>query len=114
LLISYRSGPSIARQEIRFHAICELLDSDHVCRDIVSYLLHHNDAADTASGIAEWWIKRDVPRTADALTKLREHGVVRSHLVQDLTSVYTFTKNIRLRETLRQCVDGLSSAAERP
>ena len=98
---------------MRSKAIRELLDSDLVCRDIVRYLLHHSDAADTASGIAEWWIKRDIPRTADALTKLREHGVVRSHLVQDLTAVYTFTKDLRLRETLRQCVDGLSSAAER-
>ena len=97
---------------MRSKAIRELLDGDLVCRDIVRYLLHHSDAADTASGIAEWWIKRDVPRTADALTKLREQGVVRSHLVQDMTSVYTFTKDVRLREALRQCVDGLSSAAE--
>lgn len=44
--------------------------------------------------------------------KLREHGIVQSHLVQDVTSVYTFTKNPRLRETVRECVDRLPSSAE--
>ena len=82
-----------------------MLDSDHVCREIVHYLVRHNEAADTTSGIAEWWIKRDVGRTAQALTKLREHGVVRSHVVQDATSVYTLTKSRLLRETLRQYVN---------
>lgn len=56
------------------------------------------------SGIAEWWIKRDVPRTSEALTKLRAHGVVRSHVVQEATSVYTLTKSRVIRETLRQYV----------
>jgi hypothetical protein len=105
-------GGPIARNGIKSKAIRELLDGDHVCREIVRYLLCHSDAADTASGIAEWWISRDVPRTADALTKLHEHGVVRSHLVQEATSVYTFTKNVRLRETLREWVDGRPSPAE--
>lgn len=83
--------------------------------DIVCYFVRHGDAADTARGIADWWIKRDVAQTAEALARLREHGIVRSHLVQDATSVYTFTKNTLLRETLRQYVRGLSltSAAER-
>lgn len=100
----------ITRQSSRFRAIRQLLDGDHVCRDIVQYLVRHSDAADTVSGIAEWWIKRDVARTAEALTKLREYGVVRSHLVQDPTSVYTLTKNRLLREVLRQYVDEPSSA----
>ena len=85
-----------------------MLDSDHVCREIVHYLVRHNEAADTTSGIAEWWIKRDVPRTANALTKLRDHGVVRSHVVQDTNSVYTLTKSRFIRETLRQYVDQFS------
>ena len=89
-----------------------MLDSDHVCRDIVHYLVRHNEAADTTSGIAEWWIKRDVPRTANALTKLREHGVVRSHVVQDTSSVYTLTKSRFVRETLRQYVDQFRSPVE--
>jgi hypothetical protein len=90
-------------------AIHELLDGDDICQDIVRYFVRHSEAADTASGIAEWWIKRDVARTARALTKLREYGVVRSHLVQDATSVYALTKNSLVRKTLRQYVDGLSS-----
>jgi hypothetical protein len=85
-----------------------LLDRDHVCLEIVRYLLHHGEAADTARGIADWWIKRDVSRTAEALSRLQEHGIVRSYLVQDATSVYAFTKNPILRDTLRHYVDGLS------
>jgi len=89
-----------------------LLDSDDICRDIVRYLLDHSEAADTASGIAEWWITRDIPRTATALTKLSEHGIVHPHVVQDVSSVYTFTKNVRLRENLREWIEGLPSAVE--
>ena len=85
-----------------------MLDRDHVCLDIVRYLLGHDEAADTVRGIAEWWINRDVSQTAEALSRLHELGVVRSHLVQDATSVYGFTKNPLLRDTLRQCVDRLS------
>ena len=79
-----------------------------MCLDIVRYLLDHNEAADTARGIAEWWIKRDVPRTAEALSRLHAQGVVRSYLVQDATAVYAFTKNPILRDALRQYVGGLS------
>lgn len=99
----------ITRQS-RLRAIRELLDHDPVCREIVDYFLRHREAADTAGGIAAWWIKRDVAQTADALMKLREHGVVRSHLVQDATSVYTLTKSRLLRETLGQYVDELATA----
>ena len=82
-----------------------MLDRDHVCLEIVRYLLGHGEAADTARGIAEWWINRDVSRTAEALSRLQELGVVRAYLVQDATSVYGFTKNPLLRDSLRQCVD---------
>ena len=79
-----------------------MLDRDQVCLDIVRYLLGNGEAADTARGIPEWWINRDAPRTAEALTRLQESGVVRPYLVQDATSVYGFTKNRLLRDALRQ------------
>ena len=74
--------------------------------------MRHNEAADTASGIAEWWINRDVPQTANALTRLREHGVVRSHVVQETTSVYRLAKSRFIRQTLRQYVEQFRSAVE--
>jgi len=86
-----------------------LLERDHACLDIVRYLVRHSEAADTPWGIADWWINRDVARTAQALAKLYEHGIVRAHLVQDATWVYSLTKNLLLRETLRQYVSGLSA-----
>lgn len=99
------------RQHNRLLAIRQLLERDEVCRDIVRYLVFHREAADTIRGIAEWWIKRDIARTAQALTKLQDHGVVRSSLVQGATSVYSFTKNPLLRETLRQYVSAWSGPA---
>ena len=97
----------ISSQNTRSRTICELLDSDAVCRDIVHYLVRHSEAADTVSGIAEWWIKQGVARTSEALTKLRAHGVVRSHIIQEATSVYTLTKSRLIREALRQYVGRL-------
>jgi DNA-binding FrmR family transcriptional regulator len=103
-------GRAIARANGKLAAIRELLDRDHVCLDIVRYLLGNGEAADTARGIAEWWINREVSRTSEALTRLQALGVVRSYLVQDATSVYGLTKNPLLRDTLRQCVNRLSQS----
>jgi hypothetical protein len=73
---------------------------DEVCLDIVRYLVSHSEAADTTRGIAEWWIKRDMAKTAQAVTKLPgAGGWFALYLVQDATSVYAFTKNLLLRET---------------
>jgi len=42
-------------------ALRDLLGRDAVCREIVQYLMRHNEAADTARGIAEWWINGTSP-----------------------------------------------------
>ena len=101
-------GKPVIRPNGKLLAIRQLLERDDVCLDIVRYLVSHSEAADTTRGIAEWWINRDIARTAQALKKLLEHGIVRSYLVQDATSVYGFTKNPILRETLRHYVDLVS------
>ena len=81
-------------------ALRELLGRDVVCREIVQYLMRHNEAADTARGIAEWWINRDVPATQRALLKLQECGIVQSFIVQGETSVYAYTKKAVVRQSL--------------
>jgi len=81
-------------------ALRELLGRDAACREIVEYLLRHNEAADTARGIAEWWINRDVPSTRRALLKLQECGVVQSYIVQGETFVYAYTKKAVVRQSL--------------
>ncbi len=78
----------------------DLLARDPVCRDIVEYLMQNNDASDTARGIAQWWIRRDVAATQEALMKLQEWGVVQTHVVQDHTFVYAYTKRAVLRQSL--------------
>jgi hypothetical protein len=84
----------------------DLLARDPVCREIVQYLMRNNEAADTARGIAEWWIGRDVPSTREALSKLQACGVVQSHAVQGNTFVYAYTKKAVLRQSLARYLQG--------
>ena len=78
------------------------------------YLIQHTEAADTARGIAEWWIGRDVGQTADALQRLQAHGIVRSHFVQEAASVYGLTRNSVLRTALTQYVQALPASSPAP
>ena len=88
-------------------AIRDLLARDPVCLDIVQYLARHSEAADTARGIAEWWINRNLASTQDALLKLQEFGVVQSFAVQDNTFVYAYTKNPILRQSITRQLRGI-------
>jgi len=87
-------------------ALRQLLAHDPVCREIVHYLTLNSEAADTAPGIAEWWISRDIGPTKQALSKLQACGVVQSYPVQDDTLVYAFTKNAVLRQALTRYIQG--------
>ncbi len=102
-----KRGTAIPKSKGRLAAIKELLERDTIAAEVVRYLDRHSDAADTARGIAEWWILRDVGATAQALAKLLEFGVVDSYPVQDATSVYAYTKNRLLRHSLNQCLKAL-------
>ena len=91
-------------------ALRDLIARDPVCRAIVRYLMLKNDAADTARGIAEWWIGQDVVATQNALMKLQRCGVVQSHVVQDNTFVYAYTKRAVVRQSLARYVHGTAPA----
>jgi hypothetical protein len=85
---------------MRKKAIRQLLDHDAVCAAIVRYLVRHTEAADTARGIAEWWIDESFEATDQALQKLLEQRVVRCHVVQDDKTVFSYTRNELLRQSL--------------
>jgi predicted transcriptional regulator len=87
-------------------ALRDLLTRDPVCREIVQYLMRNSEAADTARGIAEWWIGRDVSSTREALSKLHACGVVQSYAVQGNTFVYAYTKKAVLRQSLARYLQG--------
>jgi len=102
-VLSHRDAVKLAPQSSRSRvtpALRDLLGRDPVSREIVQYLMRHNEAADTARGIAEWWINRDVPSTQRALQRLQECGVVQSYVVQRDTFVYAYTKRAVLRQSL--------------
>ena len=87
----------------------DLLAREPVCRDIVDYLMRNTDAADTARGIAEWWIRRDLAATQDALMKLQACDVVQSYIVQDNIFVYAYTKRAVLRQSLARHLQATSA-----
>jgi hypothetical protein len=91
-------------------AVRELLEHHPVCFEIARYLVGHSEAADTARGVAEWWIRRDMAATEAALLRLVACGVVRSSTVQGTTSVYAYTRDLALRQVVAECV----RASERP
>ena len=109
-----RTPETITRPNGRLAAIRELLERDSLCRGIVSYLISHSEAADTARGIAEWWVNSAVSRTADALARLEAVGVVRAYPVHDSTSVYAYTQNRFLRQRLLHYFQETSGLAETP
>jgi hypothetical protein len=102
-VLSHHAALKLAPQSNRSTvapALRDLLGRDAVCREIVQYLMRHNDAIDTARGIAEWWINRDVLSTRQALLKLQACGVVRSYIVQGDTFVYAYTRRAVIRQSL--------------
>ena len=101
-------GKRTSERVVNLAAIRELLWNNPVCGEIVTYLSRHIHAVDTAPGIAEWWIKRDLGSTQEALVKLLRRGVVRSFL-QGLTPVYAYTKNPSLRQRLARYVRALNN-----
>jgi len=103
VVATHRAGSS------KVTAIHDLLTRDPVCLEIVHYLTQNSGAADTVRGIAEWWIKRDVPTTLEALLRLQESGIVESYVIQDYGAfVYAYTKNPILRYLVTRCVAGTS------
>ena len=60
---------------------------------ILQYLAEHDQAADTAKGIARWWMGREqsavsVDVVELALTDLVEAGVLETRLLPDNTTIY--------------------------
>jgi hypothetical protein len=105
-------GNQRARVPAKFGALRDLLRGDPLCREIVMYLSRHAQAKDTARGIAEWWINREVRPTEEALHKLLRYGVVQSFVVGS-TRVYAYAKNPLLREALVHCIESLDRLRDR-
>ncbi len=79
-----------------------------MCRDIVQYFARHTEAAETARGIADWWIGRDIEPTLAALAKLLVHHLVTAHVAGGTTLVYRLTKDPRERQVVAECLRELA------
>jgi hypothetical protein len=67
--------------------------SQHVKKAIRSYLSGHPEAADSAAGIAQWWLgelngRVTVEDTERALAELVEAGVVERQILPDGRALY--------------------------
>lgn len=80
-------------------AIRELLERDPVALAIVGYLSRHPQAMDTAPGIAQWWIRRELPATQAALAKLLDLGVIQCRS-NGPTGIYSYTRDPHLQQWL--------------
>ncbi len=72
-----------------------------LCREIVAFFLEHNHAMDTARGIADWWLRTDLPLVQEALDKLVACSVVIVHTKGGKIS-YSFTQDAELQSVLRE------------
>jgi hypothetical protein len=68
-------------------------DVEHIAQQIELYLASHRNAADTALGIARWWLARPdadpvLSRVEAALERLVRRGVAISSLLPDGNRVY--------------------------
>jgi hypothetical protein len=102
---------TIERMNSNLDRIRELLEQDHVCREIADYLARHSDAVDTAVGIAEWWVNCDLAATEVALFKLVDHGIVRPCLVQGRASMFAYTTDHEIRESVSRYLGHFNGSA---
>lgn len=68
-------------------------DVQAVAADILRYLQQHPDAADTAEGIARWWLggrryEDNLARVQDAMPGLVQQGLVEKQTLPDGADVY--------------------------
>jgi hypothetical protein len=64
-----------------------------VAADIGRYLRHHPDAADTAEGIARWWLggrchENELRRVQQAIAVLVERGLMQKQTLPDGAEIY--------------------------
>ena len=74
---------------------------EQIARDVEGYLARHPGAADTAEGIARWWlvqsqVEAQLPRIESALDLLVSRGVLKRRRLPDGNCVY-----VRANKSLR-------------
>lgn len=85
--------------------IVSLVEQYPLCAEIVLFFLEHTSAMDTAKGIAEWWLQRDLEATQEALHLLVSSGAVVVKTYAGI-NLYSFTTNTRLQTKLQAYFNG--------
>ncbi len=96
--------------ENNFDEIVSILEKYPLCSKIVTFFLERNFAMDTAKGIADWWLEKDLEATQEALNQLVSCGVVILRTYSGI-NLYSFTNNPRLRAKLKEYYNNLKGEA---
>jgi len=98
-------------------AIAAAIESDPLARDILCFLSANENAMDTASGIAAWWLHNDEVAVQPSLHSLVLCGAIIAHTLRSGTTLYGLTQDFEVRAGLRSTLRGpgdRSSSAKGP
>jgi hypothetical protein len=86
--------------ELAMPTLAEILRENALCNQIFRFLMEHENAMDSARGIAACWVDSDELSVRSALDILVECGAVTAHLLSSGT-LYGLTRSPEARAWLR-------------
>ncbi len=76
------------------------LNAHPLCREIVQFLIEHENAMDTVKGIADCWVQNDMAAVQTALDRLISCGLVNIYTFSS-GPLYGLTRSAEMRAWLR-------------
>ena len=86
--------------ELAMPTLASTLRENTLCDQIFRFLMEHENAMDSARGIADCWVDSDEVSVRSALDSLIGCGVVRAHLLSS-GALYGLTRSPEARAWLR-------------
>jgi hypothetical protein len=84
--------------------VASVIETDHLARHILRFLLENERAMDSAKGIAAWWVKTDELAVQPSLNRLFACGAITAHTLNSGTTLYGLSQDPDLRVWLRSAL----------